>query len=159
MRLDENFYRDSLIGAVYGALAYPWIGVYACWTALASGLCWAYGGLKLKSVRRYGCPLCLYLPILVTFEPILVAVAYAFSVGVLSIGYGVRDFNQDKGSWLGEWWYRIFYNFMMPKQTSIDHAEEVRNQILWWTNVATRASWYLLLLVPYLITLGVWHGK
>lgn len=118
--------NELIVGAIFGLCFYPVIGFW-CFllAALTSGL-WAAGGTYWKPLRRVGVPLVTAL-----------ATGYFWAglatVAILHIGYGVRDANQDKGSTLGEFFYKIC----------------ACN--LWWTNFCTRAFIYALLFMVYAI--------
>jgi len=95
--------EELLIGFIYGILFMPVVGLWAVPTALATSFLWAYGGAEKtsKAWRRYGVPLVVSFILTLVTHKIAWLLSAPGAIAILSIGYGIPDVNDPKGSTLG----------------------------------------------------------
>lgn len=129
---DKNFRNDLIVGAVYGLTAFPFIGLWSIASALVSGVCWGLGGQYGHSKRFIGCPIAVYLPILIIHRDLVAFFSGFLAAGVLTLGYSIPDVNDPDEDGLGNFYYKLFKG---------NHK---------MANIFTRGTIYFLLMAAYI---------
>lgn len=102
---------ELITGASVGLFFWPWLGVYSIGLSSACSLLWALGGSENKAYRRIGVPVVISIFLLIGTGKLTSLLTIPGAFGVLSIGYGIPDFNDPKGSFLGRFFYNLSPRF------------------------------------------------
>lgn len=108
MRLSDIPKDDFLWGSMYGSIALFYLSnPLAILVFMACVVLWIIGGQIKPSIRRYGCSIAMGASLMtITHERWLVLLASIISIGLLSIGYGIKSIN-DEGSRWGNLWLKL----------------------------------------------------
>ena len=137
--LTGTLLEDYIIGALYGLGSIFLVGAWGIPVASLTSLLWALAGKYGHAIRMWLIPLVVYGTVFALGAHIGAVISYFLTAATFSIGWGIPDVNDQKGSWLGNMFYDMF------------------NKNPFLANLFTRGTIYLLLALSSISSFLV-HG-
>lgn len=110
--------EELIVGGVFGAFLWVFIGAWAILTVPLCAFLWAWTGAGNGAIwRKLGCPLVACIAIWMVDKNWSVWIGFLPMCLVLSMGYGIPSMQPpDEGSPLGRFWFKKFKGNMQRAQ-------------------------------------------